>query len=57
MLPFDGCLGEKPRDSTTAVQSVVLALAVLGKMGLLLEVPLCFPEHYKEPDHSYGPVF
>lgn len=57
MLPFDGHLGKKPRDSTTAVQSVVLGLPVLGEMGLLLEVPLCFPEHYKEPGHSYEPVF
>lgn len=57
MLPFDGHLGKKPSDSTTAVQSVVLGLPVLGEMGLLLEVPLCFPEHYKEPGHSYEPVF
>lgn len=56
-LPFDGHLGKKPGESSSVVQSVVLGLPVLGKMGLLLEMPPCFPEHYKKPDHGYGPVF
>lgn len=46
MLPFDGHLGKEPRDSSTADQSVVLGSPVLGKMGLLLEMPL-FPRTFR----------